>query len=84
MVSLFTSSYDDVYGCATQAIVREERSNCPHFCRWGGDYFFCDKKKITDNDTDIKAIHPPDSDMSKLSISNVVIVFHLLSFGSAE
>jgi hypothetical protein len=50
----------------------------------GGDYFFCDKKIITDNDTDIKAIHPPDSDMSKLSISNVVIGFHLLSIGSAE
>ncbi len=47
-------------------------------------YFFLDKKKITDNDTDIKAIHPPDSDMSKLSISNVVIGFHLLSIGSAE
>lgn len=50
----------------------------------GGDYFFCDKKMITDNDTDIKAIHPPDSDMSKLITSYVVIGFHLLSIGSAK
>jgi len=43
-------------------------------------YFFLDKKKMTDNDTDIKAIHPPDSWMSKLSNSYVVTGFHLHSF----
>ena len=41
----------------------------------GGGYSFLDKKKITDNDTDIKAIHPPDSVRSKLSTSYVVIGF---------
>lgn len=50
----------------------------------GGGYSFRDKKNITDNDTDIKAIHPPDSKRSKLSISYVVIGFHLLSIGSAN
>ena len=50
----------------------------------GGGYFFWDKKKITDNDTDIKAIDAPDSEMSKVSISYVVIGIHLLSIGSAQ
>lgn len=67
-----------------KAFDREERSNCPHFCRWGGGYSFRDKKKIADNDTDIKAIHPPEIDRSKLSISYVVIGFHLPYFGSAR
>ena len=44
-------------------------------------YFFLDKKKMTDNETDIKAIHPPDSWMSRLSNSYVVTGFHLHTFG---
>ena len=47
-------------------------------------YFFFDKKKMTDNDTDIKAIHPPDSWMSKLSNSYVVTGFHLHSLGTVK
>ena len=50
----------------------------------GGGYSFRDKKMITDNDTDINAIHVPDSIRSKLSISYVVIANHLLSIGSAQ
>lgn len=49
-----------------------------------GGYFFRDKKKMADNDTDIKVNHPPDSRMSKLSISYVVIGFHLHSFGNDQ